>query len=380
MILQKCIPFSMILLVACGPKEETFQLSHTVGETSYPGDRNLSCSSTDGGSYSEARSYLAGLVAFIQMKNSQTFQGDLDPSGFCIEVSQPGFSNAFAHADGKIEVTVSLLKSVANEASLAGVLSHELAHISMAHNTRSMTEPFEQDTEYQRLKKKLDELYQQADAAVAQNLDFLDALFDKRMTTDVAGLQYLSDEVKYARTLDDAKPFLYQKLVQYFSLELFIHNESDMSNQYGKEALENLKAIKIAEENREKTLTETESALDAQSDKIGGESGFRNNWMEQEADEVGMEFYLRAGFAMDQFASYFYTLESKSPASEDCDQYLDHDRKPVRGTGSHPNNCWRVYNSQVVEKARHQAAYAEFLQNSMIEREPGALEKILETL
>jgi len=72
-----------------------------------------------------------------------------------------------------------------------------------------------------------------------------------------------------------------------------------------------------------------------------------SNWTETEADEVGFEFYLRAGYDPLQFSQLFRNLDGQRTASDEA---------CIRGEANHPRDCWRAQNS-LNELAIHQADY-----------------------
>src|SRR5690606_25032602 len=88
------------------------------------------------------------------------------------------------------------------------------------------------------------------------------------------------------------------------------------------------------------------------------------NWSEAEADEVGFEFYLRAGFA-----PVYYNWISERYMNENlaaCRAKLAALNQrggeiPERGTGSHPADCWRIYDISVREAAEHVEDYRALL-------------------
>lgn len=124
----------------------------------------------------------------------------------------------------------------------------------------------------------------------------------------------------------------------------------------------------------------------------------RYNWAEAEADQVGLELLLRAGFHPDGAKGIFNvfiedsetqslsTDQKRKEAVESCQKTLDDLKSgkqiemPSRGNESHPESCWRLVNTGYTELQIHNAHYAPFLQNATtIESIPGALAKIHNT-
>jgi Zn-dependent protease with chaperone function len=98
-------------------------------------------------------------------------------------------------------------------------------------------------------------------------------------------------------------------------------------------------------------------------DAAYGEENAHLNWLEQEADEVGAELFLRAGFAKEGFIDILWS--SVRASSEDiraCSALISaglsdpfQPNRPKRGPKSHPSVCWRVYHLLVDEWAHTHA-------------------------
>ena len=77
------------------------------------------------------------------------------------------------------------------------------------------------------------------------------------------------------------------------------------------------------------------------------------NWKEEEADEVGYEIHLRAGFVSDAYADLFKKLETYKNKGEQP----DYSGTIERGTKDHPSNMWRLHNITKVESLLHSEEY-----------------------
>lgn len=98
-------------------------------------------------------------------------------------------------------------------------------------------------------------------------------------------------------------------------------------------------------------------------DDVYGEENAHLNWLEQEADEVGAEFFVRAGYDRRAFVNILWT--SRAATSEErmaCSELIDsalrdphNAKRPSRGNKSHPSTCWRVYHLTVDEWAHAHA-------------------------
>jgi hypothetical protein len=106
------------------------------------------------------------------------------------------------------------------------------------------------------------------------------------------------------------------------------------------------------------------SKLNLLTDDVYGEQNAHFNWLEQEADEVGAEFYVRAGFDISDFAAMIWSshmlsseqiLECKSLIQSAVD---GSDVRPSRGMASHPTPCWRGFHLLVDEYGPHGAHFS----------------------
>jgi hypothetical protein len=94
--------------------------------------------------------------------------------------------------------------------------------------------------------------------------------------------------------------------------------------------------------------------------------GVRYNWREQEADEVGLEIYLRAGFKWSDFP-WLHAKGLKPDEMERCRKdHIEKNVEPTRGDDTHPENCWRVFDIMVTEARFHKEDYAAFVNNSKV--------------
>ena len=101
------------------------------------------------------------------------------------------------------------------------------------------------------------------------------------------------------------------------------------------------------------------------------------NWEEQEADEVGFEFYRRAGFRDNEFFNMLYQLAitSGEVPKRDIVACMQKSFKtialkketfePPRGSSTHPDYCWRIFDHQR-ELILHEKDYAPFPNNKAI--------------
>lgn len=99
-------------------------------------------------------------------------------------------------------------------------------------------------------------------------------------------------------------------------------------------------------------------------DEVYGEENAHRNWIEQEADEVGAEFFVRAGFQRESFLEFLWRSSSTANAEQRlaCQQTIVQAlrgsapiQRPSRGSGVHPTTCWRVFHLKVDEWAHAHA-------------------------
>lgn|GEM_PF-1597871 len=94
------------------------------------------------------------------------------------------------------------------------------------------------------------------------------------------------------------------------------------------------------------------------------EPGTFDNWTEQEADEVGYEYFLRAGFVPESFL--FNTRVSMGRAAFDTcvRNHVTKGVPPPRGSANHPEHCWRVFDLLYYEPKIHAESFAPLLKNA----------------
>jgi predicted Zn-dependent protease len=83
--------------------------------------------------YDPVAAYVSEVGRRIALQNNP-WKADF---GFGV-IRDPSMVNAFAFPGGRIYITTSMLKKLDNEAELAAVLAHEVAHVSRRHYARNM--------------------------------------------------------------------------------------------------------------------------------------------------------------------------------------------------------------------------------------------------
>lgn len=91
-------------------------------------------------------------------------------------------------------------------------------------------------------------------------------------------------------------------------------------------------------------------------DFVYDEQNAHKNWFEQEADDVGSEFFIKAGFSQESFISMLWKFSQESQVdNHNCQKQIaaalakQSYKRPERGTKAHPSICWRAFHLQVDE-------------------------------
>jgi hypothetical protein len=237
----------------------------------------------------KATAYVTEVARRIMLANPSVFRGDLAFENFCfgIRYNDTG-GRAWATAESRSFVVESgMLTRVQNDAQLAFVVAHELAHVSLRH-------------------------------------------FHGGYPVSGPAITAAATEIRRINEL------------------IFSPNARSEDNDALNTQLRAQEAI-------------INNAITAQF----GE-GVLNNWEEAEADRVGAQFYLNAGFTSDELAwrpqqiiiTDAMRLDVHSPAPQitareridrsysGCNVPSDRTNmsEPVRGTASYPSSCWSIWN------------------------------------
>jgi hypothetical protein len=90
-------------------------------------------------------------------------------------------------------------------------------------------------------------------------------------------------------------------------------------------------------------------------------------FQEQEADEVGFELYVRAGFGPDIFPQTFIHLAKAIRPNYECDPLLPLSNEPSRYREGislnklHTDICWRFWDTKYIERRKHADDYKPFI-------------------
>jgi predicted SprT family Zn-dependent metalloprotease len=379
------------LLLACQPgAPQSSSLDHTLGQTARTRSALKSCTGDDPSR--PVINYMHTLVKELVSTNSGTFQGVLDPSHFCLKLKEDDEINGLAYIDnGEIHLTKGLIRAVEYDADIAAVLAHELAHITMDHRYELEHEKVQAGSKVNELRAQLatkqDEYraqkagyYPELIVIIQKDPAFLDSLAQLK----APWLKYSIEDIR--ELLSTAEPSLQQKaglIDDLYSVRGQLdYEESDRKSLETSSSWISIRTILSRSDQELKPiqdkLAELNDSLDdlPRDDLIGDGPGAARNWKEQEADEVGFEFYLRAGFRPDRFTRIHNILMAQSRSDRECESLLSAGQLPTRGAASHPSSCWRIHNINQRETMAHAEAYKPFMNNTKLSVTEGKLDEI----
>ncbi|HYX39707.1 MAG TPA: M48 family metalloprotease [Oligoflexus sp.] len=387
--LALCLMLSL-LNSGCGSPEDS-TLDHTLGKTSR--ERKVPLQACKPSKTSDAKvAYLQTLLTTLMKANPNTFKGDLAPSKFCLTIDQGQEINASGNpVNGDITVNVGLIKAMNTDAEIAGALAHELAHITMAHIGKLENDKVAASPAYKKLSAEAEGFNTKIKQAKAGAYTALRDAYKKDATIPAA--------LRSLKSYPDFKIFLdkigknsgsvlsgVDAQVEFFDNFIFIRDSISFDPQDPAKIKANKgwASVVAIVEGTEKAYFANEDGLYYAYDKISklprdqiiqDGAGAAQNWKEQEADEVGFELYLRAGFMPQKYLVVHEIIMSQSKTDKACAAMLTKGTLPKRGEASHPDSCWRVYNINKRELITHKE-YAAFKGNTKTTVVPGKLKEI----
>jgi hypothetical protein len=384
--------FSFYTLIACQPTApQSSSLDHTLGQTTRSRTALSPCQAGD--STNPVIGYMQTIFNQLVSANTGTFQGIFDPSHFCLHSNADAIINGFAYiANGEIHLTKGLLLAVDHDADVAAVLAHELAHITMDHRFDLEHEKVVAGTAINELKAELNRKQDEYRSQKAEYYPNLIGIVEKdpALLESLAGLKsstYMKYSLDAIQTLlAKSEPNLQEKaglLDDFNNIRSQLNYEAD--DKIAMEANGTWKSIVDLLDRSDRELTSVRDRISElnqnlsdlpRDDLIADGAGAGSNWKEQEADEVGYEFYLRAGFRPDRFTHIHNILMAQSRSDGECQTLLRSGQLPPRGSASHPSSCWRIYNINQREAMVHADAYKPFMSNSKLSVTEGKLEEI----
>ncbi len=430
-----------ILAISCTAPTRSSEVQHSFGktrrdpkkpfetcQTSTPGDSALAT----------AQSYVQRIAYYIMKKNPQTFDGDLAPEKFCFQIVDSATVNASAAVESRlITFYRGIFDVMQNDGQIAAVMAHELAHVSMYHAGGIEKEEVENDPRWQSesgaikqriqsLKANEMDLYQRSDSlrnekdnletslsskapdALRQKQAELENTFNKITDQAMAAIPKQKNPSSFYALLSRLKP-VQPRIPESSSFEMDEGGATSAELQTLQSAVEKYHADRdawLAEEQKALSqLWNTYSNLSTQINDISKQleqnyinvekaqtdlNDLRNsvlgsgaqNWMEKEADDVGLEFFLRANLAPLNFQGIFEHFAAQDKRNIASCAVQNNNHTPERGVGTHPDACWRYYNAQVLEMQDHAADYKQFIDKAIeveiISGELSSLKKMLE--
>lgn len=359
---------------------------------------------------SDTETYLYAVFDAMAEKNPDTFKGPFVNTNFCLKVSDAETFNAYSTpSEAIISVNAGLLNAVQNDAELAGTLAHEAAHITMqndadAHPDLANNPEWQAAVVASATEKKAIDNDMNTWERNSQDYNASRAIYNQMFLTDVnfsgdrwgkLKMEYLPEALQ---TRSAELWSLSEKLEQMSSrdVQLYLQRQKEITDKSRQ-----LKSDIAAFDNDVEALTipagvsqqvasklheyfeltswmkpkysefdlrreKSHSKLIGVAVKLTRVKHFNeSNWSEAEADEVGYELYLKAGFHPAFFNS-FAKFGLNSDRLAECRSKIQSDLEPVRGSGSHPSDCWRIYDIEYLESKEHSKEYKPLLENAKV--------------
>ncbi len=389
------------LLASCGHAQDDATLKHKFGRTSVVRSHPaLACK--DGNSHQDIISYVKSLLRHIAAANPGTFKGDLGISKVCVQVvDDPKISASMDPGSGLMRVHTGLFlpkHGFDSDAAIAGVLSHELAHFTMNHGDAQPTAldlPPDYDdvaykaklAEYKAIESKASSMISQTihDVSIAYGprlLEMLPPVFDEirqldgtdrqrrdnRWTADL--FKEFKIEIDSMRAKGDAAG-----VERMTSGYMFTHIGHALDyraklSAATRDAREPWATLHMATSEKDAGISKA-NAFGAEKEKLVPDlkrlRAPHFQWEEQQADEVGFEFFIRAGFEPRVYPEVFNQLAHFVEGAGECAKEVSASSVPPRihpqrePRGSHPDGCWRYWNTRYSEPGRHDAEYSRLM-------------------
>lgn len=303
----------------------------------------------------EEERYLHTLLQLIADANPATLTGILAPQNFRFEYDHNLTKTANVDLTNLV-ITVSdkFFRRIENDAQAAAILCHEVSHIIRGHEEFLQPPPCVlTDPRYKRAALELEAATKHLAPETSRNIfsrydTCSDALKKQYYKAYPGELEALEAQRKHASGDEGRKIY---KLIQ-SRLEAFAYKVRTPEAKNFLEALKN-------ERNYERNLEKWKMARHEQHkaiDKILGEENASFNWHEQEADELGLRLFMRAGFRADDFLQTLARTLDKG--TNELHSYLTELKKvknpatyklPPRGNSNHPSPKWRLANLAIRE-------------------------------
>ena len=315
----------------------------------------------------------------------QTFTGNYSPDKFCFTAGKsPKTINAFAYTHNRtLKIELGLLQLAENDAQMASVIGHELAHIMMQHNGEYPPEVLEKIGATGNLSEKKQFLKKCLDGfKLTSHLNSLEIVYGEE-TAEVKQIQNLAAiqlsqtilRVFKKATLGDmiADCGRAQQIIA-LSKALPLENASSKGKLKGFET--ELEKINN-NHGLQKALSSAETMKSIINTTMPYGPNAHINWQEQEADEVGFELLLRSRFTPEAMPWFYRKMLEKSGESIAECIAKEENIFPYRGSAVHPSLCFRYNDVRTREPKLHKEDYKHLLPeavNSVVF--PGKLEAV----
>lgn len=331
--------FSMVS-TGCKPKFPTeSETRHVLGDTVQKRDMALmSCKEQEEAAKNpktaQAKKYLEKVLDTLITENNLStavFTGYLARKNLCIAVVYDNNSSN-AQADpltGLITFYSGIFREMDSDAQVAGVLAHELAHVTLNHSTREHTFKGLSTQEHQFLQSSQNQLND-----LGEQLSFL--------TEKMSSIYQITEH---------APPNVPENAAKSEMFEIFLKNSitqgrcKERCAEYRQVGEDLLRTIRTAENilNQQKQMLLRYYTAEVIANKA-----------EADADEVGLEFLVRADIDPSKTQEWWRLNARDNPSKQPCS------RNAARGTASHPSACWRSLNINS-ELTEHFKSFAPFL-------------------
>lgn len=381
-------------------KASTFK--HTAGETVSAGFEALpGCKKprpeppSDDAKLADApeafQTYVINLMNHIMSRNPQAFGPLAPPDCFKISAKVSSELNAWARpGHTSIVILTRVFKESQNDAEVASIICHELAHLLRRHGTYASPYPPALDSDpiflqavpggRQQVLQTLGQptppyglsylgggVYGSMQVGAIRLLSAAEAA-DKSLGLPAEGGWVVVAKALWALAVDVGK----QNVNEGGFAGRFAQIDGQIASLKGGQQASvetQARAYQYLLRNYHDRLLEWATILAAIND--AGTRKFandwlqvRSNWQEQEADEVGFELFVRAGFNPNHYLNQLscHTIPNIDMQSFAVDKPST--PAPERGKLSHPTHCWRHDNIRRVELARHLQDYQSLLDNA----------------
>ncbi len=298
--------------------------------------------------------FIRELGEYIMAATPETFRGKVAPSKFCWRVDENKELNAYADMPTRtIAFQDGVLASGLTVEETAAVMGHELAHVTLLHSSLPVHPSFTPSPAYDELKRKVVEKNEELSQLHSSlpPTDAFESFFGEN--PDAYRIYYKNIEQlrkKYRDGLDSPElAALEQEIISSLPYDLQGLMKENLQArksvfQRGTELDDDIMALS----NAMKSVQEVDPA-------VGAYEPF--NWEEREADEVGFEFLVRAGFPESGWTGAYAALALSNIPADELElclakgenteslgglEKLLHGTEVERGRENHPHACWRI--------------------------------------